>query len=540
MSSKLKLTPRKKARDVSAIMRRVSSAGTTPEVIFRKALIKAGIRIGTGNHNLPGKPDFVFRSRKLAIFIDGDLWHGNQWRVRGQSCLEDQFKNTSSRSYWVIKIRRNMQRDCNATTELMSMGWTVLRFWESQIHSELEWCVKTTVRTMESMAMETSQSLLPKKLFAEFFAGVGLMRLGLERQGWTVSFANDIDPHKQKMYAGHFDDEDEVFLSGDIHKLAASQVPSVTLATASFPCNDLSLAGARRGIKAGHSSSFWGFVRILEDLGERRPPIVLLENVPGFLTSHQGRDLRDALISLNQLGYGVDCFILDALNFVPQSRKRLFVVGVLRQNREHAEEFTLIPDIESDVRPKPLVDFILHHPELWWVIRDLPNQPRHQGLIEEILEDIPDSAAEWWSQERADYLLDQMSPKHRTQADRMIANPFWSYGTVFRRMRNGHSMAELRWDGVAGCLRTPRGGSGRQIIFKAGNGKYSARLLTPREAARLMGADDFTISVPINQALFGFGDAVCVPVIEWIAKYYLNPLVNELIHSKPLSAAKGA
>ena len=85
-------------------------------------------------------------------------------------------------------------------------------------------------------------------------------------------------------------------------------------------------------------------------------------------------------------------------------------------------------------------------------------------------------------------------------------------------------MAELRTDGIAGCLRTPRGGSGRQILFAAGNGRFSVRLLTPRECARLMGVDDFTIKASLNQALFGFGDAVCVPVVEWIAKNYLNPV----------------
>jgi len=96
-------------------------------------------------------------------------------------------------------------------------------------------------------------------------------------------------------------------------------------------------------------------------------------------------------------------------------------------------------------------------------------------------------------------------------------------------------MAELRTDGVAGCLRTPRGGSGRQILFKAGKGKYFARLLNPRECARLMGADDYIIKAPLNQALFGFGDAVCVPVIEWIAEYYLKPVVNELMKGRPLT-----
>ena len=130
-----------------------------------------------------------------------------------------------------------------------------------------------------------------------------------------------------------------------------------------------------------------------------------------------------------------------------------------------------------------------------------------------------------------------MSDRHRTVAEEMINGAEWSYGTVFRRIRKGKSMAELRTDGVAGCLRTPRGGSARQILFKAGKGKYIVRFLTPRECARLMGADDFKVSAPLNQALFGFGDAVCVSVVEWIAKYYLNPLVNELIRGRPLVSA---
>jgi DNA (cytosine-5)-methyltransferase 1 len=142
--------------------------------------------------------------------------------------------------------------------------------------------------------------------------------------------------------------------------------------------------------------------------------------------------------------------------------------------------------------------------------------------------------------ERAKYLLSQMSKKHRRIANEMIQGKRWSYGTVFRRVRNNVSMAELRTDNIAGCLRTPRGGSGRQILFKAGKGKYFARLLTPRECARLMGADDFIIEGTLNQALFGFGDAVCVPVVEWIARHYLNSLVNELLHVRVGKSAKAA
>jgi DNA (cytosine-5)-methyltransferase 1 len=95
-------------------------------------------------------------------------------------------------------------------------------------------------------------------------------------------------------------------------------------------------------------------------------------------------------------------------------------------------------------------------------------------------------------------------------------------------------VAELRTDGIAGCLRTPRGGSARQILFKGGYGRYQFRLFSPRECARLMGADDFRIEAPLNQALFGFGDAVCVPVVEWIVTHYLMPLCTELIRGRVL------
>jgi DNA (cytosine-5)-methyltransferase 1 len=182
----------------------------------------------------------------------------------------------------------------------------------------------------------------------------------------------------------------------------------------------------------------------------------------------------------------------------------------------------------SDLRPKALAGFIAAHPQIDWHLRPLPTLPEYRPDLVTILEDLPDTASEWWSTERAAYLLNQMSPRHRAVAEQMIVGTADTYGTVFRRMRHGRSMAELRTDGLAGCLRTPRGGSGRQILFKAGRGRYQVRLITSREAARLMGADNYTITVPLNQALFGFGDAVCVSVVEWIAQHYLNPALAEL------------
>ncbi|MGH7243315.1 MAG: DNA cytosine methyltransferase [Phycisphaerales bacterium] len=354
--------------------------------------------------------------------------------------------------------------------------------------------------------------------FAEFFAGIGLVRMGLEAAGWSVAFANDIDPVKRDMYDAHFGDAEDHFHLGDIHKIAAADMPQVSLATASFPCTDLSIAGGRAGIRAGESSAFWGFVDILRKLDARRPPVILLENVVGFLSSNGGKDFIAAMSALNELGYSVDPFLLDAKWFVPQSRARMFVVATT------AAPVPVVGLLPTRTRPSALVRAILDSPQVQWRLSDHPEPPSASAKsLPDILEDLPDFAPEWWSRERAEYLFRQLSPKHLAIANAMMKGKTWNYGTVFRRVRmqpNGkkRSMAELRTDGIAGCLRTPKGGSGRQILFRAGKGRYDVRLLTPRECARLMGADEFQVSGSLNDALFGFGDAVCVPAITWIAE----------------------
>ena len=517
-------------------MSKIHSRDTAIEVSFRKALWAKGLRYSLNSAKLPGKPDIVLSSRRVVIFIDGDYWHGGQWYRRNLASLEDQYivSEQPQKEYWTNKIRKNMNRDCAATDKLLSRGWRVLRFWESEIKTDLDACVNRVFATINNGVNPTSSSILPQKTVAEFFAGIGLMRLGLEKQGWSVAYANDIDADKHEIYLENFNDANTHFHLGDIHAVDVETIPQITLATASFPCNDLSLAGARKGLEGKQSSAFWGFIRVLKESGDKRPPLVLLENVPGFLTSHQGDDFHNALSALNQLGYVVDTFMLDAVNFVPQSRKRLFIVAMREDGNRHCRLDPGLTLVESDVRPRAVVDFILDHPQIQWSIRHLPRQPLRVSELRDIVEDLSPDAPEWWPKDRAAYLLSQMSGRHTQTAERMIAAQDWSYGTVFRRVRNGKTMAELRTDGVAGCLRTPRGGSGRQILFKAGKGKYFVRLLTPRECARLMGASGFKTSVPLNQALFGYGDAVCVPVIEWIAKHYLNPVVNELMHGKPL------
>lgn len=360
----------------------------------------------------------------------------------------------------------------------------------------------------------------PAYSVAEFFAGIGLVRLALEQARFRVVFANDIDPDKHEIYAANFSDAH--FSLGDIHALDVDEIPTVDLATASFPCNDLSIAGAMRGLAGQNSGAFWGFVRVLSDLATRRPRSVLLENVPGFLQSHAGDDLHAAILALNDLGYACDAFLIDARRFVPQSRLRLFIVGL--RDAPRTTTFGLQPTVH---RPESLIRFIHNHCELDWNPCRLPPLPQSTAPFAAIVEDLPPDDPAWWDAERSQYFMNQLSERHAAVAQKMIDGEAISYATAFRRVRHGRSMAELRTDGVAGCLRTPRGGSGRQILFQAGCGEYRVRLLSPRECARLQGVPDtFRIDVPINQALFGFGDAVCVPVIRWIAEHALLPALD--------------
>lgn len=126
-------------------MKQVRSRDTSPEKVLRKALWAQGLRYRLHAKRLPGNPDIVFPSARVAVFVDGDFWHGNQWRLRGLSSLEEQFRDSPNASYWVPKITRNIKRDVDANHRLRDMGWAVVRCWESEIKSDLQSCVQRVV-----------------------------------------------------------------------------------------------------------------------------------------------------------------------------------------------------------------------------------------------------------------------------------------------------------------------------------------------------------------------------------------------------------
>lgn len=174
-----------------------------------------------------------------------------------------------------------------------------------------------------------------EKTFCEFFAGIGLVRAGLEPSGWHCVYANDIDPAKRRGYEARFGADH--FHLGDIADTprVLERLPGTPfLATASFPCVDLSLAGHYRGLGGGtQSATLFAFGRVLAALGTRKPAVVLIENVPGFLTSGEGDDFAAAAKLLSGLGYWLDAIVLDARHFAPQSRPRVFLIGVCPTRR---------------------------------------------------------------------------------------------------------------------------------------------------------------------------------------------------------------
>jgi DNA mismatch endonuclease (patch repair protein) len=119
-------------------MSAIKSKNTGPEIILRRALWTKGLRYRINVKSLPGKPDIVFSKVKTAVFCDGDFWHGHNWAIRGLNSLNDELERYSS--FWKDKILGNIKRDKDNTALLEARGWTVIRFWESDIKADVEKC----------------------------------------------------------------------------------------------------------------------------------------------------------------------------------------------------------------------------------------------------------------------------------------------------------------------------------------------------------------------------------------------------------------
>jgi DNA (cytosine-5)-methyltransferase 1 len=390
---------------------------------------------------------------------------------------------------------------------------------------------------------------MPERTYLEFFAGGGMARAGLG-ESWRCLFANDFDGMKVETYEANWGTGD--IKQKDVASLALSDLPAhaVDLVWASFPCQDLSLAGGYRGLGrerdkvATRSGTFWPFWKLIRGLAQdgRAPRAIVLENVYGCLTSREGKDFASISSALAELDYRFGAAVLDAAHFVPQSRPRVFFIAFRGDQSIPASLIAEGP--QESWHPTALVQAhagvtaAVKQNWIWWRIsRPLTRNSTFADLIE----DAP-TAVKWHSAAHTNYILNLMSSLNRQKVSDAIKSGRRVVGTVYRRTRpdeNGvkRQRAEVRFDDVAGCLRTPAGGSSRQVILVVEGKTVRSRLLSPREAARLMGLDDdYVLPERYNHAYHVCGDGVCVPVVRHIAKHVLEPALVERETSEPIAA----
>ncbi len=364
--------------------------------------------------------------------------------------------------------------------------------------------------------------------FYEFFAGGGMARAGLG-SAWTCLFSNDIDEKKASAYKENWGARE--ILVKDVGKVCTCELPGTPdLVWASFPCQDLSLAGMGAGLKGHRSGTFWPFWEIIKKLKDegRGPKMIVLENVCGTLTSHDGADFRSLVQAVRLGGYRCGAIVVDAALFLPQSRPRLFIIGVLNDVEIGASLVREQPNLRFHTQAVLTAYKSLHEEDrsawLWW---DLPAPTRRQQTFADVIEDdVP-----WHKPETTRSLLAMMSPRNRAKVEKAKQLSGKSVGAVYKRTRpdeigNKVQRAEVRFDDIAGCLRTPGGGSSRQSILVIEDGKVCSRLVSPREAARLMGLPDrYILPRKYNDAYHLMGDGVAVPVVRHLAEYILEPLL---------------
>ena len=370
--------------------------------------------------------------------------------------------------------------------------------------------------------------------FYEFFAGGGMARAGLGAR-WSCLFANDVDPAKSAAYGANWGGD--ALRVGDIHKLNAHDLPGCAdLAWASFPCQDLSLAGAKAGLSGARSGAFWAYRDLIAGLAKegRAPAILALENVVGALTSHGGRDFAALCEALHALGYRVGAMVIDASLFTPQSRPRLFVVAVRRDIPIPASRVAHMPDPAlappALLRARSLLPDGAARDWVWWSV---PAPPGRNASLIDVVEREPADVA-WHTPQQTQRLLDLMSDANLAKVRAAQAAGGLQVGALYRRTRadgaGGKAQrAEVRFDGLAGCLRTPGGGSSRQFLIFVEGARIRTRLLSGREAARLMGlADDYRLPARYTDAYHLLGDGVAPPVVRHLAQHLFEPLLRSL------------
>ncbi|WP_422176952.1 DNA cytosine methyltransferase [Aestuariivita sp.] len=356
--------------------------------------------------------------------------------------------------------------------------------------------------------------------YAEFFAGGGMVRAAL-KDHWQCVMANDIDAMKCAVYARNWGDE--ALLHMDVRDLPSEPLlQAIDLYWASSPCQDFSLAGKGLGLKGQRSGVFHDWIAAIEPAIESgfAPRLIAFENVVGLLTRNAGRDFAHVCKTLMRMGYNVGAMEIDTRHFLPQSRPRLFVVAA-RNDLDISGLAMEGPGVVFHTRK--LTQFVSSAPRdirngwIWWS-HGVPADGG--GALQDLVDGDPDTR--WLGDAQVDALLSMMDPVNLEKVRAARGVNALRVGTLYKRGRPDakgvvRQRAEVRFDGIAGCLRTPAGGSSRQTLFLVNGNETRARLLSSRETARLMGLpDSYVLPSRYTDAYRVTGDGVAVPIVAYL------------------------
>jgi DNA (cytosine-5)-methyltransferase 1 len=371
--------------------------------------------------------------------------------------------------------------------------------------------------------------------FFEFFAGSGMARLGLGPQ-WRCTLANDNDPAKCRAYAANFGREE--LICNDVARLTTARLPGrPDLAWVSFPCQDISEAGAGAALKGWRSNALWPCLKLIETprAEGRAPKMLVLENVTGLFNKRSAAFFDAICDRLTAMGYLYGVLQIDASLFVAQSRPRVFIIAVDAALPIPAELVASTPSMPF--HPPPLIKALQRQQALplWW---RLPVPPARETVLADLLEDEPSGpfpqTGFWDTPAETANTISMMSPVNLAKLEAAKRTGEKTIGAFYRRSRGKRSAGshrsaqEIRFDGAAGCLRMASGGgSSVQYVMIVDGGTVRSRRFSAREAARLMGLPD-TYKLPANyiEAYDLAGDLLVVPVVRHLAEHVLEPILR--------------
>jgi DNA (cytosine-5)-methyltransferase 1 len=352
-----------------------------------------------------------------------------------------------------------------------------------------------------------------KRTFVELFAGIGLMRVAFEAEGWECVFANEMCPKKCVIYNANFQEPN--VLECDLRDLNCDAIPPADAWVLSFPCTDVSRAQKMHdeGILGSQTGVIWYVFELLKSMSpENAPHFLFLENVPGLLSS---KNFVPLVACVDGLGYEFDLTTVDAKHFVPQTRERVFMCARKRcATSTNSTEEVRVRELGTRPRKVERLFKKLATSALNWNPHPIPPAPTRnpESTLESILETEKFGRHDCISQQSTDRILESMLDK--TLLDKA---PYW-VGDRHAGKRAGTKFY-VQPDNLSYCLVKAH----TLIVIKSeGN---MMRYMTERECARLQGVgDDFVFPTGIRKTVIrkAFGDAVCVPAVRWAIRTMLS------------------